>query len=146
MRQQQWCRGSGRKWTRLETCSGFRPLLTILKLRRRVAKKPKGHHEKDSSKINKTQVETITSGTASDDPAVSDVEKDSLPAGMDVLQAASKKATWYSLNLTAIVAAIGMFSSLDLGHWWRHSDKINTNANKSESSSASHVLLALCVQ
>lgn len=92
-------------------------------------KEPKGHHEKDPSKIDKTRVETITSGSASDDPAASDVEKDSLPAGMDVLQAAFKRAAWYSLSLTAIVAVVGTFLSLDVGQR-RHSDKINTNANE----------------
>jgi hypothetical protein len=93
-------------------------------------REPKGHHEKDPSEIDKTRVETITSGSASDDPAASDVEKDGLPAGMDVLQAAFKKAAWYSLSLTAIVAVVGTFSSFDVVPLRRHSEKINTNANE----------------
>jgi len=57
--------------------------------------------------------------------------KGSLPAGMDVLQAAFKKAAWYSFSFTTIVAVrvVGTFSSFDVGQR-RRSDKINTPINE----------------
>jgi len=57
-----------------------------------------GESRKVPSEIDKTRIETITSGSASDAPADSDAEKDSLLAGMEVFKTAFKKTAWYSLD------------------------------------------------